>query len=147
MNNGISTGHSSFPRTRESGDVSRLPPVPRQGQGWIPASAVVRKLRSADKRSSSFEASLREAPQDEEFHRAINGIPHAEGAPFETAASRPPQGEARLEAREAPQDEEFHRAIDGIPHAEERPLGRVSKHADADAASILCSADFLTFGH
>ena len=84
-----------------------MPPVPRQGQGWIPASAVVRKLRSADKRSASFEASLREAPQDEEFHRAI----------------------------------------DGIPHAEERPLGRVSKHADADAASILCSADFLTFGH
>jgi hypothetical protein len=30
---------------------------------------------------------------------------------FETAALRPPQGEARLEAREASQDEPQHRAL------------------------------------
>ena len=37
--------------------------------------------RPLDKRSASFEASLREAPQDDEFFRAINDIPHAEERP------------------------------------------------------------------
>ena len=46
-------------------------------------------------------------------------------APFETAASRPPQ------------DEDFLNAIRGLPHAEERPGGASRSTHNRDAANFL----------
>ena len=124
---GSSTPTTTRKASSSATPISSAPNRPLQGAEDDPARP--RSTRKPGRASTATPPALPETqirPHRRQSHQpprrrgdegVLGAVMARHCAPFETPASRAPQGE------------DFLNAIKDFPHAEERPIGRVSKHA------------------